>query len=148
MTKLKFYQFAAVGLLLLNLVMLGFFFLRPAGPVGDPLKLAREALRLDTDQQERFTELAMAHSAEMRNINARQSAILAAHFGQLTDLSTSSPTPLPAEHGELERRKVEITYAHFEEVRSLLRPEQESLFPGFVEDVLRRVLGNSSSPRE
>ena len=139
MTKLKVYQLTALGLLLLNLVLLAFIGFAPAR-ADDAPRRAIDAIGLDAKQQEQFIAYAQAHQAQMREYNARQNDLLEAYFRQLTTAYAATPGPPPAAVQDIERQKIVSAYQHFLEVKELLRPEQEENFPAFVDAVLGQIL--------
>ena len=95
MTKLKLYQIAAAGLLLLNIALVVFVVIgRPGGIPGQALKTLDLDIRR-AEQHERFLEYANAHQELMRGYNARQAEVLEAHFNQLNTASANDPNPLP-----------------------------------------------------
>ncbi|MBB4079622.1 hypothetical protein GGR28_002247 [Lewinella aquimaris] len=139
MDKLKVYQFAAIGLLLLNLALLTFIVLAPGRMSHGPLQAVKR-FDFDAAQHDQFMTYAHAHDAKMRAFNQRQAALLETYFRQLTTPQATDPGPLPSELGTLELEKILTTYAHFLEVKDLLRPEQEEHFPAFVDAVLQQIL--------
>ncbi len=138
MTQLKVYQFATLGLLLLNLVLLAVIALAPARAGLTPQQAVR-SLHLDNEQRDRFMTFARAHQSEMQALNARQRELLEAYFRQLTTPSAARPGPPPPAVQDIEREKITSTYQHFLEVKALLRPEQEPQFADFVDVVLEQI---------
>ena len=147
MDKLKVFQIATVGLLLLNIILMAFIFLaRPPRGGGKPPRAA-ERLGLDEVQNDQFRELAKAHQRQMRTTNDRQTELLQAYFLQLTTDSAATPGPLPAGVATLEQEKINSTYQHFLEIKKILRPEQQAAFPGFIDNMLQRILLKKSKNR-
>ena len=145
MAKLKVYQFIALGLLVLNLVLLSVIVFAPARADNSPQR-AIDTIGLDAEQQERFLDYAHAHQDEMRKYNAEQNALLETYFRQLTTDDAANPGPPPAAVQGIERQKIVSTYQHFLEVKKLLRPEQEKNFPVFVDAVLQQILLEPDKP--
>jgi len=146
MEKLKVYQLATVGLLLLNLGLLAFVFLAPRRGGPSPHH-AKEMLHLDAAQNEIFLALARAHQTEMRGLNERQRRELQRYFDQLKTADATTPPPIPTELGKVEGEKISSTYRHFLDVREMLRPEQETHFPGFVDRMTNRILSGSGKKK-
>ncbi len=146
MTQLKVYQFATLGLLLLNLVLLAVIALAPARAGLTPQQ-AVQSLHLDDEQRDRFMTYARTHQAEMQSLNAQQRELLEAYFRQLTTPTAEQPGPPPPAVQNLERKKITSTYQHFLEVKALLRPEQEAQFPDFVDAVLEQILFAPERPK-
>lgn len=146
MKQLQFYKLAAFGLLALNLAMIAFFFMtRPRPPRGMTnqglLMRAMEMLKLDETQKAKFEATAKAHKSKMESINDRQRELLRPYFQRLIDPSiTVDEADILAEVQKLEAEKVESTYRHFTEVKSLLKPEQQPYFEEFMHQALRMIL--------
>lgn len=143
MDKLTFYRYAALGLLVLNLAILAFFFLyRPmtGGPLGPP-RPTHVGLDFDEQQKEAFHGLVETHQAEMQRINRQQKDLLAEYFNTLSENQADSSLVVPQRYTKLEEEKISSTYAHFLEVKAILTPEQQQDFPNFVEQTLKNILG-------
>lgn len=140
MDKLKVYQIATVGLLLLNVILLAFIIFAPKrGGNSGPLRVM-EHFGFDAAQDEKFLDLAETHKAQIRTANDQQAELLKQYFLQLTSDDTANPGPMPPGIGTLERVKINSTYEHFLDIKKMLRPEQQAAFPGFVEAALQRIL--------
>lgn len=143
MDKLKFYRYAATGLLVLNLAILAFFFLyRPmvGGPMGPPQATHGE-LKFDEEQLKAFHGLVEIHQVEMQRINRQQKELLADYFNTLSESQSDSLVVVPKGYSSLEEEKINGTYEHFLQVKALLRPEQQQDFPAFVDRTLKNILG-------
>lgn len=147
MDKLKFYRYAATGLLVLNLAILAFFFLyRPmvGGPHGQ-MRPTHLELGFDETQEEAFHSLAQTHQAMMRRINRQQKDLLADYFNSLDKNEADSAALVPKDYTRLEEEKISGTYNHFLQVKALLRPEQQQKFPTFVDRTLKHILGQGKN---
>lgn len=146
MDKLKFYQIIALGMLLLNLVLLGFILL--AGPPQqDRPGHALEELQLDDGQHDRFTQLAQAHQQQMRETNEEQRELLNTYFDGLINPDPVQGIKLPEAVVMLEHKKITSTYRHLLEVKEILRPEQVDRYPDFVRTAMRRILMQKENPQ-
>ena len=84
MKTVQFYKYAAAILLLLNIVLIAFFFItKPKGNMGKPPLRAMETLGLDEAQHDLFLASAKRHSIEMTSINEAQKKLLMPYFNQL-----------------------------------------------------------------
>ena len=147
MKKLKVYQIATVGLLLLNVILLAFIIFAPRpGGNGPPLRVM-DHFGFDAAQDEQFLSLADAHRAQMRAANDQQAELLQQYFLQLISDDAANPGPLPPGIGQVEREKINSTYEHFLDIKKMLRPEQQAAFPDFVEAALGRILLKKSEGR-
>lgn len=139
MDKLRVFQIATIGLLLLNIVLMAFIFFAPRPSGGPPLR-AEQRFGFDKAQDEQFFNLAQAHQRQMRAANDQQTELLQAYFLQLTTDDADNPGPLPPGVATLEAEKINSTYQHFLDIKKMLRPEQQAAFPSFVNDALERIL--------
>lgn len=147
MDKLKFYRYSALGLLVLNLAIMAFFFLyRPmaGGPMGPPQPTHVE-LDFDEQQKEAFHDLVETHQAEMQRINRQQKELLAEYFNTLSESQMDSSVMVPQRYTDLEAEKISATYEHFLQVKALLNAEQQQKFPTFVERTLKNILGRGGN---
>ena len=142
MSQLKFYKYAAFGLLVLNVSMLAFFFLTRPGPGrGGPQKPAIEHLGLDDAQHEEFLKFAHQHEDKMIIIEDQQKELLQAYFNTLVIASNTLDLPSTLERlTQLEKQKVELTYQHFSEIKAILKPNQIKDFESFMKHILKRLL--------
>lgn len=147
MNKLKVYQIATVGLLLLNVILLAFIIFAPRpGGNGRPVRVM-DHFGFDAAQDEKFQDLAETHKEQMRTANDQQAELLQQYFLQLTSDDAANPGPLPPGIGTLEQEKINSTYEHFLDIKKMLRPEQQAAFPSFVEAALDRILLKKSEER-
>ena len=137
MDKLTCYRYASIGLLVLNLAILAFFFLyRPMVGGENPPPPSLDMLDMDEAQRDAVHGLATEHQAIMRSANERQKELLNQYFSHLAETDKTAPLKLPAVYLRLEEEKISSTYAHFLQIKRLLRPEQRAQFPTFVHQSL------------
>lgn len=151
MKELQFYKIATVGLLLLNLSLIAFFFInrppRQLPPPKEGRERANEALKLDRKQHEVFLQYANQHMQTMRSLDNQQRDLLRPYFTALTDQQENNYTDsLLNQVLQIERNKIETTYEHFQTVRSILRPDQEPYFEDWVNSALKNVLMENKGP--
>jgi len=144
MKQLQFYKYAAIGLLLLNIAMMTFFFLvKSKHAHGRGLeKGAKAILQLDDTQNDAFLKLVKKHRQKMNAFNEDQKELLKPYFDSLVD-STGSQKEVLDKVEKLERQKIESIYQHFQEIKSILRPEQLSNFEEFMNHAIKRILPGS-----
>ncbi len=144
MKQLQFYKYAALVLLLLNLSMIAFFFLTKPKPPhqGDGFqKRGPNIMNMDEKQHDLFLQSAKQHGQHMKAINKQQQDLLKPYFYSLIDSTkNTNPNATLNEVQDLERQKIESTYQHFQEVKSILKPEQQADFELFMNDVIERIL--------
>ncbi|MEM1323182.1 MAG: hypothetical protein AAGG75_23150 [Bacteroidota bacterium] len=138
----QFYKYAAIVLFVLNLLVLAFVFWGPKGPPPmGPGQGAQEMLQLDDQQHEAFLKLAEVHSEAIKELEKEQRRLLRPYFNSLTDATAPSDLDALMQGVQLaERRKITLTYQHFQEIKLLLRPEQQPAFKGFMNHMLKILL--------
>ena len=144
MKQLQFYKVATWGLLVLNLSMVAFFFLT-APPPHHGRKLggqkAGAIMKMNDQQNESFHLLAEEHMKKMEGFNNQQRNLLKPYFSSLIDSKAAiNSDSLLNKVQLLERNKIESTYQHFQDVKSILKPEQHTYFEEFVEHAMGRIL--------
>lgn len=148
MRKEQLYQYTTWGLLVLNLSMISFFFLTKPSPhprKGDLefTKRAIEILKLEESQQAVFLESAKKHNQQMEAVNNQQRDLLKPYFQSLIDPESPSGTDSLLRQVELlERKKIELTYQHFNDVKSNLKEDQKAGFEKFMKRALDIILLN------
>ena len=155
MKELKFYKYAVAGLVLLNILMMSFFFLTKPHPPGamdaNFVRPSPTTLHLTDQQEKEFIFFAEKHQQQMRELKSQQSALLKPYFETLTQTGNPDrPDSLLITYEDLERQKVEATYEHFEEVKLILDTDQIAHFEAFMDQALNMILfdaKNSPPPR-
>ena len=143
MKQLQFYKYAIGGLLVLNLSMIAFFVLTAPPPKGprESGKKAIDILKMDEEQNDFFLQSAQQHVRQMDDFAKQQRILLKLYFSSLID----SENPINSDSllhqvQLLERKKIESTYQHFEDMKVMLKPEQQVHFEGFIEHALEFIL--------
>ncbi len=146
MRNLLFYKYATWGLLILNLLMIAFFFLtkpQPPHKKGGPdfAKKAIDILKLDEQQHRTFLQSAKLHNQQMEEINRQQQEVLKPYFNSLINPNNNiNADTLLQQVQQLERNKIESTYQHFKEVKSILTENQKADFNEFMDHALKIIL--------
>jgi len=146
MSQLKFYKYSIWALLLLNVGVLAFFFLTKPHPPhhASPNNFQSEVveiLGLNNQQAANFKKLAEDHMHKTRSINEQQEKLLPPYFKSLTDLSKNiDKDRILDEFQQLERKKIEVTYQHFQDIKSILDENQLPQFEGFMNTFIERIL--------
>ena len=148
MNQLQFYKSSTIALLVLNMAMIGFFFLtKPPHPPGRGGQIkAIDLLKLDQQQHREFLQLVKKHQQQMETINAQQGELLKPYFYRLVDSSRHIDPLALQQMKDLEQRKISSTFQHLQDVKALLRPEQEANFEAFMNHALERILIKKKKP--
>lgn len=137
-------------MVILNISMIAFFFLTkpphrglPPGEGGGPpfKNKAIDVLKLDEGQHAIFLKSVQAHREVIQNTDEKQRDLLKPYFYQLIDPEqvVDSDSTLH-KFQQLERNKIESTYQHFQEIKSILTPDQQADFEVFMKDALKMIL--------
>ncbi len=151
MRQLQLYKYSTWALLCLNIFVLLFFFAfkKPPPPPHDSFGFRRKVpkiLHLASDQKALFIESATNHNQNMRRINKKQKELIQPYFQSLVDSTIHIDKEQVLDQIQLlEREKVSTTFEHFQEVKSILTPEQQGHYKRFVEHALETLLLDSRS---
>ncbi|UZR99358.1 hypothetical protein [Chondrinema litorale] len=149
---IQFYKWALIAMILLNIGLLTFLVINKPQPhrLGNTLhpnerrafrEVAANILQLDEQQKSQFIELTKKHNRQMRAIEMKQKEILKVYFGKLLEKNdTTNANKLIGEVNKLEKEKIEVTYEHFEEVKSILKDNQYIGYEEFVDKALEKLL--------
>ncbi len=158
MSQLKFYKYATWALLFLNIAVLGFFLLTkprpPHHPAPNDFQLeVIKILDLNDQQVSTFRRLAKEHNQKMNLINEQQRTLLPPYFESLSDPSKIiNEDTILSQFQQLEREKIEVTYQHFQDLKSMLDASQlpyfEQLMGKFINELLLGQKKNSPPPKD
>lgn len=140
MNPLTFYKYGTYGLLIMNVMMLAFFFFsRPKPPRANPRQFTEEAMNmlgLDEAQRAVFLDSSSKHASQVRILNNDHRKLVEQFF--TTNGSTDSL--LIHKIQEVESQKLIATQAHFEEIKNMLKPDQIKHFESFKRKALGIIL--------
>ncbi|MEM8965614.1 MAG: hypothetical protein AAGE93_04290 [Bacteroidota bacterium] len=105
-------------------------------------------MQLDDEQYDFFLQNTEQHKQQMGRFNDQKRDLLQIYFSSLLDSTNiANLDSLVMLVQVLERKKIEGTYQHFQDMHSILRPEQQSGFESFVNQAMQRILtGNKNNP--
>ncbi|MEM9680503.1 MAG: hypothetical protein AAF901_09285 [Bacteroidota bacterium] len=136
-------------LLLVNGIMAGFLFNQ--GPPHVPLKDIKEKisdeLQLNNSQKSKFYAMAKSHRNSMIEIGQSEKELLRAYFDYLmNETGPISRGDLLTQVGVLGKKKVLLTYEHFEELKSLCTDEQLPRFNNVMDEILLVFITKEKPP--
>ncbi len=153
MSRLKLFQFLALAMFVLNVVLIGFIFWKMPGPGHGPRGLEKRQpatviMHLDKEQNDLFLEDAKAHAKLIKSYDQEQKQLLLTYFQTIIDSSDSLLLDsLLAQVQDIEKKKIESTYKHFQTVESIIRPDQRAGFEDFVSRAIGRIIiGDKKKP--
>ncbi|QHV97093.1 periplasmic heavy metal sensor [Spirosoma endbachense] len=157
MERTKLLTFAVIGLLLLNLLTIGFVWLKPdqssslsqgPPPEGDgPARLIIERLHFDTQQQQQYRQLVQEHQRQTRVLNQESVQLFRAYYGLLASTQPDSARANTLSHqiADNQRSIAELNFAHFQQIKALCQPDQQPYFTKLVDD-LAHLFGRRQRP--
>ena len=130
--------------------MIAFFLLtKPkASPLNeDGRKKVIDILNLDERQHDDFLKNANEHGRRIRDLDDRQRSLLKPYFYSLVEpIESMDSDSMLSQLILLERSKIESTYNHFRDVKTILRPEQLENFKAFIDHALGRIQMKKIAP--
>ncbi|MGY3794465.1 hypothetical protein [Aquimarina sp. 433] len=148
MNNKRVYNFVIIGLVVLNIILLAFLLIKPPQPIkrSAPKNFRSEivkTLRLNDLQESRFHNLADEHKQKMADIDKEKVKLLYPYFESLSDTSlVINKDSILNQLQQYERKKIELTYLHFKEIKELLTKEQLVDFDAFMSKVVNRLSGS------
>ena len=150
MRKTKFLSIVIIALVVINAGTLAYLFLvqkdnhqHPPHKMGKGgvIEYIFEKLQFDDEQQANFKELRKEHHHKMKSIHGQLEKTRNKYFDGLktNTIDTAESRRLQNEVGKLLGQLHGATFEHFTQVRQLCRPEQQKLFDGFINDILRAM---------
>ena len=147
MNKTKLFGYIAAGLLVFNLCLLAFIFLKRPGPHEGPRDIIIERLHFDGKQIEEYDKLIIQHRKDMLERQSQMLALKNKLYGNLTSGSDSATiNSIETEIGNLQIDIEKINYSHFEDIEKLCQPNQKTYFDDLIKDIAR--LFNRHKPGE
>ncbi|MGB3465409.1 MAG: hypothetical protein WBA74_09065 [Cyclobacteriaceae bacterium] len=154
MTSKKIYQIGFVIIVLINAVLIFLLVSRPQRPSMNPgerqgsiIEKISNRLELSEDQKAKYQLMAGQHGEQMRKLDSDYRALLKAYFETLDDKSVASDENIKNELLKIEAEKLQYTYTHFEELKSILSEPQKAHFKLIIRDILIALIGDRNKPR-
>ncbi len=133
MSKLRLLSIAVIGLLLVNVGIVGFLILRkpPHPPEGrppmaneGPKQFIIERLNFNAEQVTAYEKLITAHRTSIRALEGSISVLKNNLYQTFNDGSSTDKDAIVNRLGEIQKQ-IELTnYNHFAEIKKICRPEQ------------------------
>lgn len=150
MDRTKFLTVLVIVLLLINVGTLAYLFILkqdrqsqmpPMRQKGEPSEFIIKTLKFTPEQEEKFMVLRDDHRKQMKAINDSLKQVREEYFDALKSDSydTLRNAQLNERIAHLEGKKHQITFDHFVLVRKLCTTEQQELFDGFIDEILRAM---------
>jgi hypothetical protein len=149
MNRTRLISFIAIGLLITNLLMVGFIFLnKPQHPMHDgPKKIIAERLYFDAQQISDYDKLIVTHQ---RNINAKDSLIRQTKnelYGCISSNNVTLKDSFENKLGQLQIEIEEINYNHFLDIKKLCKENQLTYYNDLVKDLAQLFARPNQRPK-
>ena len=160
MERTKLLTVAVIGLLLLNLLTVGFLIVKPMrnrplhpdhlpeqSDSNGPESIIVERLHFDPTQQKQYHQLVTRHRSQTRNLSSQMVQLYKDYYGLLaSDQSDSArANALSEQIAANQRAQAELNFDHFKQINALCRPDQQGDFHRLVSD-LSNLFGHPQHP--
>ncbi len=149
MNKTKLITFIALGLLLSNLMLIGFiFFSKPKAPLhGGPKKIIAERLHFDNKQIAEYEKLIILHRTEIKAKDALIRQAKNELYGCIASNNVSLKDSLQYKLGQLQIEIEEINYNHFLDIKKLCNQNQLADYNDLLNDLTKLFSRPNERPR-
>jgi acyl-ACP thioesterase len=151
MTSKKIYQVGFVILLLINATLIFLLVKKsPEAPInhesreGAIIEKISSQLELTEDQIATYQSMAIQHRERMRILGAEHQQLLKSYFETLNDDSPDAAR-IKSELLEIESKKLQHTYTHFQELKSTLNESQKVRFELIIKDISAVLTGERNN---
>lgn len=133
MSKLRLLSIGVIGLLLINVAIVGFLLLRkpPHPPEGrppmaneGPKQVIIERLNFNAEQAAAYDKLITSHRASIMKLEDTVNSMKNNLYQTLNDESTAGRDSIISRLGEIQKQIETTNYNHFAAIKKLCRPEQ------------------------
>lgn len=156
MSKIKLLSLAVIGLLVINIGILLFLFLRkpihpaegrPMQGAGAPKNIIIERLNFDKEQVVQYEKLIHLHQQSVKELNGQIRDTKNQLYSTLASDAVSSKDSLENKLGDLQKQIESVHYNHFEKIKKLCKPEQIEKFNSLTLELAKYFApGRNSQP--
>jgi hypothetical protein len=143
MERERLLTIGVIFLLILNVTIVGFLFLRRPGPPPrhELFKVIVNELQLDEDQQKTFFYLRDQHHEMMEDLDKKFKEVFDRYLDLLREKKPSATLrdSLESQMGLFEKSKASITLQHFQKVKELCNTEQKKKFDLLIPEIARGI---------
>lgn len=148
MTSKKIYQVGFVLLLLINATLIFLLVKKsPRSPMdpqsreGSIIEKISTQLELTEDQLATYQSMAIQHREQMRILGTEHQQLLKSYFETLNNDSPDAAVSIKNELLEVESKKLQHTYSHFQKLKSTLSESQKVRFELIIKDISAILTG-------
>lgn len=148
MNKIKVLSLVALGLLISNLLLVGFIFFRKPPMHEGPRKIIAERLHFDENQIKTYDGYIQNHRKAITQTEEQIRNLKNQLYGTLHSEGTGTQKDsLIKALGGAQMQIEQIHYKHFEEIKSLCNDNQKKDFDNLTQDIARLFAPNNKKPR-
>jgi protein CpxP len=156
MNKTKLLTIAVVGLLILNLGMMGLFLFNgkppqhQGGPEGEgPKKIIIERLNFDEGQQKQYEGIITEHRSKTKELNKRSRDLHDELYSLLKNntIDKTISDSLIKTITENQKAKEDLNFDHFQKIKAICKSDQLERFNGLVIDLTHLFSPKNGPPR-
>lgn len=136
MTKLFVARIAALSMLVINIILIGLMVFHKPHRGGSPREMIIEKLDFGTDQISAYDELIKNHRLQLGDVEKEINLLKNVLYSSL--IETDNPgtkDSLFAVLGSMQSEVEHIHYSHFEEIKSLCKPDQIPAFNAMTKEL-------------
>lgn len=145
----KTYRIGFFALLLINIVLVLVFTLRPK-PHGQPNGTRDEVsskLGFSEEQKAKFAVMVQDHRDKMGELRKEEQELIKKYFNYLSSQDQSDQQEELAEEIKVvQGKKLKVTYDHFQQVRTICEEHQLAGFEQLMDKMLRVLIGEKGPP--
>ena len=134
MSKNRFYIFIIVGLLISNLLLVTFVFMRKPPHHSGPRDLIIERLHFDENQVRQYDELIKQHRMQIRDKEHEMMDLKTQYYSLLKNNDRKNEDSLIHEIGKVSMETEKINFKHFQDIKRICHPDQIKNFDDLIND--------------
>ena len=137
MSRTKLVSILAVGLLLSNLVLVGYIlFRKPPRPDREgPRRIIIEKLHFDEAQQKQYDDLIFWHRTEIGKAEDAVMQLKGQLYQKLSGTDTTGKDSLIIELGKMQEHIEQVHFKHFTDIKHLCRPDQMGYYEKLTHEI-------------
>lgn len=154
MNKIKLLSIAVTGLLLINIGILAFLFLRkPMHSPGDepmgkgPRSVIIEKLHFDKEQVAEYEKLITIHQQTIQELDGQIRETKKQLYTTLAAETGTNKDSLQNKLGEIQKKIESVHFSHFEAIKKLCKPGQMEYFKSLTGELAKYFVSGKKSPQ-
>ncbi len=142
----KIYPIGFFLMLAINIALISFIALSPSKTQHERKRGMKDhigsQLGLSDEQKATFEQMVKNHRLRIRDIELQERALIGTYFKNLTVEEPISSDSVLAEINTLKKQRIQITYQHLEDLKSLCNEEQLEKFDTVLQRIIPMLTGS------